>query len=132
MTKPESFSCILEWDKLAPGKLRYRLGPLELVSEGRIYRRAGDRFVAASVTAEKELILLRNILLRYPNYLSVDEMVDRIYPDPDIMPDTFVWCVRQKILRLRSRLQKLGLKIPVKHKVGYRLEIIEDWNSGIK
>jgi DNA-binding response OmpR family regulator len=62
--------------------------------------------------------LLELIVLRGDLFSSYDELVEMLWPDPDLQPLTARDIVQTYICRLR----KLGVRFSVFHGLGYRLE----------
>ncbi len=80
------------------------------------YRRRECRVVAALSPLEAELIA--TLLLRYPAPVSTAELIEAIYPDPDVEPDSAV-------TQIHALVRKAGHKIGRRHiaasPLGYRL-----------
>lgn len=125
MSEAKPLRCEVAWDKFNPTRLRYKLGPVEMINSGRVY----NKQAMIKISKGQARIVFRNLMLYYPGYVTPEMLIDRMWPNPDTMPDTFSWCMRAVIVRLRPLLARIGLRIIVKFKVGYRLEFIPGWEA---
>lgn len=117
--------CDLSWDKFAPGYLRYKLGEVELISTGVIYRKS----MRTHIPQGQGLIIMRNLMLYYPGFITYEAIYDRLWSNPDEEPSYANEIIRGVIRILRQRIQKVGMNIVLKNKYGYRLEFIPGWES---
>lgn len=114
----------VQWSKLQPGRLEWKLGELA-VTQSRVRRNEAS----VSVHATHEGIILRNLMATYPGYISKESIWDRIWPDPDSMPEWHQQALSTTMKKLRTRMKGLGVIIISRYKVGYRLEFIPQWRG---
>ena len=126
MSEPKApLLCDLSWDKLSPGFLRYKLGPVELINRGILYN-GGAKVCIPRGQCE---IVMRNLMLYFPGFCSCSMLIERLYSNPDIEPDYADTIVRDRITTLRPRIPRFGLRLITKYKVGYKIEFIPGWEE---
>lgn len=115
----------LEWDKLQPGKLCYLLDGIKLDHQGVL--RNGE---AKTVIPKGQcLVIMRNLMLAYPNYVTYEQLLDRIYQLPDREPVYAGHVLRRQVWEINQVIPRCGLYAKIKFKLGYRLEFIKRWQA---
>ena len=74
-------------------------------------------FIVPLSPIQTELLLL--LMLRYPNPVTLSDMVEAAYPDPDREPDASHCCIYRHIKRLRARIGQY--RIVGRSSFGWRL-----------
>jgi len=59
-------------------------------------------------------------------YVSRDTVIDVLWPDPDVMPETMYKEIHVIVFRLRRALAPFGAEVRNVHGQGYRLFLAED------
>lgn len=123
--RPEGLRCHLDWDGFAPGRLKYTLGEVELIYNGKIYHKT----TWTRVPKGQGLIVTRNLFLAFPCFCSMDFLIDKIWNNPDKEPDWVNSQITGLIWKISNSLERVGLEIVSKRSVGWRLRFIKDWEA---
>lgn len=113
--------CQVEWDKLQPGRMRFILSNYQFAASGVLYNQLTEK--KTYIQSGQARFILRNLMLYFPDYLPHESAIDVMYPDPDSSPLCARQCYTHVIGDLKDSIEFLGLRIVLKRKLGYKLEI---------
>jgi DNA-binding winged helix-turn-helix (wHTH) protein len=110
----------LLWNKYQPGKLCYQLGTVRLTHDGIL----SNEEARIKLPQGQMLVMLRNLLLYYPQIVTYETVIDRLWPNPDSMPLWHMNILKKNASELYQRLPAVGLKLVNKPKFGYSVAFL--------